>query len=81
MPLAQSTRFLASGGQTTSFTMLVNGVDNPVNSRVFANDGMLWVNKDDFEVLVGRVLIDPVGVEDTEVRTSAANTLFGGSFE
>lgn len=39
---------------------------------------MLRVNKDDFEVFVGRVLVDPVGVEDTKIGAAAADTLFGG---
>jgi hypothetical protein len=38
----------------------VHGVDDPVDSWVMADGFVLRVNKDDFVVLVGRILIDPV---------------------
>ena len=36
------------------------------------------LTKDDFEVLVGRVLINPVGVQNSQIGTSATNSFFGG---
>jgi len=77
MALAQSTRFLASSGKTTRLAVLVNGVDDPVDTRILA----LRVNEDDLEVLVGRVLVDPVRVKNTQVGTTASNTLFSGRLE
>jgi hypothetical protein len=62
-------------------TNLVNWLDNPVDPRVAAYDCMLRVDKDDFEVFVGRILVDPVGVEDSEISAAAANTLFSRGFE
>jgi len=79
--LAQSTRFLASCSEATSFAVLVYRLDDPVDSGVTADHGVLWVDEDDFEIFVGRVLVDPVGVEDSQVGASAADTLFGGGFE
>ena len=38
---------------------------------------MARVNEDNFVVLVNTVLVDPVGVEDTEVTAPPANTLLG----
>ena len=32
---------------------LVDGVDDPVNSRVLSNNGVLRVDQDHFKVLVG----------------------------
>ena len=62
-------------------TNLVYRLDDPVDSGVTADHGVLWVDEDDFEIFVGRVLVDPVGVEDSQVGASAADTLFGGGFE
>ncbi len=59
----------------------MNWLDDPVDSGVTADDCVLWVDEDDFEVFVGRILVDPVGVEDSQVGASAAYSLFGGSFE
>ena len=58
-------------------TNLVNRIDDPVYSRVTANSCMLWVDKDYFKILVRRVLVDPVGVQDSEICAAAANALFG----
>jgi hypothetical protein len=41
---------------------LVYGVDDPVDSGVKANGFVLRVDKDDFVVFVGRILIDPVRI-------------------
>jgi hypothetical protein len=40
---------------------------------------VLGVDTDNLEVLVGRVLVDPVGVQDTQVGAAATNTLLSGS--
>lgn len=79
--LTQSTRLLASSGETTRLAVLVNGVDDPVDAGVFADGLVLRVDKDDFEVLVGRVLVNPVGVENAQVGTTASDTLFSGRLE
>lgn len=60
---------------------LVDGVTDPVDARVAADSLVLRVDEDDLEVLVGRVLVDPVGVEDTKVGTSATDTLLSGGLE
>jgi hypothetical protein len=62
-------------------TNLVNWLDNPVDPRVAAYDGVLRVDKDDFEVFVGRILVDPIRIEDSQICAAAANTLFSGSSE
>jgi len=77
MTLAQPTRLLASSSKTTGFTMLVNGVDDPVDPGITANCLVLRVYQDDLKVLICGVLVDPVGVKDPQVRTPASNTLLG----
>ena len=79
--LVETTGLLASGGETTSLAVLVDGVDDPVDAGVDADGLVLGVDEDDLVVLVGRVLVDPVRVEDSEVSAAAADTLLGGSLE
>jgi len=62
-------------------TYLVDGVDDPVDARITTDGLVLRVDEDDFEVLVGRILVDPVGVEDAEVGGATTDTLFGGGTE
>ena len=60
---------------------LVNGVHDPIDTAVAANGFVLRIDEDDLEVLVGGVLVDPVGVEHSQVGAAAADALFGGGFE
>ena len=79
--LAKTTALLAGGGETAALTVLVDGLDDPVDAGI-ATDGLVGgVDEDDFIVLVGRVLVDPVRVEDAEVGTAAADTLLGSGLE
>lgn len=50
--LSKTSRLLASSGETTGFSVLVNRVDDPVNSWVSSDRLVLRVNKDNLEVLV-----------------------------
>jgi len=79
--LAETARFLSGGSEATRFTVLVYRVDDPVDAGITADGLVLWVNKDDLVVLVGRILVDPVRVEDTQVSATTTDTLLGGGFE
>jgi hypothetical protein len=79
--LSETSALLASGGETSALAVLVHGVNDPVDAGILADDLVLGVNEDDFEVLVGRVLVDPVGVEDAEVGAAEADTLFSGGLQ
>ena len=61
--------------------MLVDGVCDPVDAGVTADGLVLGVDEDDLVVLVGAVLVDPVGVKDAEVGAAAADTLLSGGLE
>lgn len=97
MTLAKTSALLPSRSETARFTMLVlvsyshdtcsvttyfvNRVHDPIDSRIATNCFMLWVHKDDLEVLVGGVLIDPIRVQNPQICTSTANTFLGSCFE
>ena len=59
----------------------MNRLDDPVDTGIAADGLVLRVNQDDLVVLVGRVLVNPVGVENAQVGAAAANTLLSGGTE
>jgi len=79
--LVETTRLLACGSEATALAVLVDGVADPVDAGVAADGFVVGVDKDDLVVLVGRILVDPVGVENAQVGATAANTLLSGGTE
>jgi len=75
--LVETARLLASGGEAAAFAVLVNGVDDPVDAGICADGLVLGIDTDDLVVLVRRILVDPVRVQDSEVGAAAADALFG----
>ena len=55
----------------------MNRVNDPVDARVAANGLVLRIDQDDLEIFVGRILIDPVRVEDSQIGTSTTDTFLG----
>jgi len=78
---AEAASLAPSGGKATHFTVLVYTVDDVVDARVPADGVVARVDKDNLEVLVGSILVHPVGVEHTKVGSDLANTLFSGGAE
>lgn len=76
--LGNTSGFLTSRGKTSVFSVLVNRVDDPVVSWVSSDDNVGWVDKNDLEVLVGGVLVNPVRVQNTQVRSSSTDSLLSG---
>lgn len=60
--LVDTSGLLTSGSQTSSFTVLVDWVTDPVVLSISSDGLVRWINQDDFKVLVGGVLVNPVGV-------------------
>ncbi len=79
--LVEAAGLLAGGGKATGLAVLVDGGDDPVDARVAADGLVLVVDQDHLVVLVGRVLVDPVGVQDAQVGAAAADTLLGSGLE
>lgn len=73
--LVDTTALLASGGEGTGLTVLVDGLGDPVDAGIAADGRVRGVDEDDLEVLVGGVLVNPVGVEDTQVAATTADLL------
>lgn len=73
--LAQATAGAAGGGEAAHLTVLVHWLDDPVDAWVTADGLVLGVDQDDLKVLVGRVLVHPVRVEDSQVAAPPSNAL------
>lgn len=77
--LVDTSGLLTSGSQTSSLTVLVDWVTDPVVTSISSDSLVGWVDKDNFEVLVSRVLVNPVGVQNSQVGSTTTNSLFGSS--
>ena len=75
--VAETTALATSGGDTAGFTVLVDGVDDPVGAGIVADGGVGRVGADDFVPGEDGISVGPVGVEDTEVAEAGTKTLFG----
>ena len=70
---------LASGGKASSLTVLVDRVDDPVDAGIVSDGNVTGIHKDDLKVLVGSILVDPVGVQNTKVHGVSAGTLLSNT--
>jgi hypothetical protein len=61
-------------GRHKRITHLVHGLHDPVDPWVTADGLVLGVDKDDLKVLVGSILVDPVGVYDDDDQHSFSRT-------
>ena len=75
--LAESASLASSAGESTHFAVLVYGGDDPVDARIVADLLVVGVDADDFVVFHGRVLVDPVRVENAKVGVLASALFFG----
>jgi len=79
--LVDTTVVLAGTGKTAELAVLVDWVGDPVDAGIAADGLVLWVDEDDLKVLVGRVLVDPVRVQDAQVGAAATDTLLSDGAE
>jgi len=79
--LVETPGLLASGSKTTRLAVLVDRLDDPVDAGIAADGLVLGVDKNNLVVLVGGVLVNPIGVENAQVGAAAADTLLGGRLE
>jgi len=59
----------------------VNGLGDPLDSGIISDGGVEGIDQDHFVVLVGSILVDPVGVQHTEGTTVSSNTLFSDGLQ
>lgn len=76
---SEATRLSTSRGEASTFTVFVDRIANPVDSRVVFDSNVSRVDENDFVVSVGGILVYPVRVQDAEVSTHAASTLLSNT--
>jgi len=74
--VAETAALATSRGDTASFTVLVDGVDDPVGAGIVADSRVVRIGADDFVPGEDGVSVGPVGVEDTEVTELGTEALF-----
>ena len=79
--LVETSALLSRGSESPALSVLVNWFDNPVDPSVTPNCLVVGVNEDNLVVLVGGILVDPVGVKDSEIGAATADTLLRGGAE
>ena len=75
--LAQTTSLSASASKTSALPVLVHGVHNPVDTGVVADLLVRRIYQNNFVILHGGILVDPVRVEDAQVGEFASGLLLG----
>ena len=76
---SQPTMLLAGRCESSPLTVLVHRVYNPVDARVIADAYVRRIDKYHFEVLIGRILVDPVRIEHSHVHCKATCSLLGNT--
>ena len=79
--LANSSGSLSLRGKTTHFPMFGDTLGDPLHLWVVSDGVVVWIDKNNLKVLVGRIFAYPVGVENSEGTTVAADTLFGNGLQ
>jgi hypothetical protein len=79
--LAKTTGLASSTGKSTAFPVLVHRVDDPVDARVVTDLGVGGIYKNNFVILHGGVLVNPVGVKNTQVGKFTSDLLLGNTLE
>jgi hypothetical protein len=73
--LAQTASLSTRAGKTSALAMLVHGVHNPVNTGVVADLLVRRIYQNNFIILHGGILVDPVRVEYAKVGKFASGLL------
>jgi len=71
----QTARSLASGSEAAQLSVLHHRLGDPVDTRIIADGVVVRVDKNDLEVLVRGILVDPIRVEHTEIAAAASHSL------
>ena len=74
---SESSSLSSSGSKTSALSVLVGWVNNPVDSGIVSDDGVGWINKDDFIVLHGSILVYPVRVKNSQIGVLSSSLLLG----
>merc|ERR1711979_63637 len=78
---ANTSGFFAGAGETFAFSVFVDWLGDPLHIGISSNDFVLWVNHNDFVVLVGGVFSSPVAVDNSETAHSFTGSFFGNGLD
>lgn len=82
MSLVSKSSALSSGrSESTELSVFHDRLTDPVGSRIVSNGLVRGIDEDDFEKLVGGILVDPIGVQDAKVSTTASDSFLSDRAE
>merc|ERR1719223_89995 len=64
--------FLTSWCKSSSLTVLVDRVYDPVDTRIISDCDVRRIDKYNFEVFICSILVDPVGVQHSQIHASSS---------
>lgn len=59
----------------------MNRLNNPINPRIPPDSLMLRIHQNHLEILIRRILIDPITIQHPQVGSPTSNSLFRGALE
>lgn len=76
MSFVDTSALLSGRSKSPGFSVFVYRLCDPVVSGISSNGLMLGINQNNFIVLISRILINPIRVKDSQIRSSSTNSLF-----
>jgi len=73
---SETSGFFAGAGETFEFSVFVDWLGDPVHVGVSSDDLVVWIDHDDFVVLVGGVFSGPVAVDNSETTDGFTRSFF-----
>jgi len=79
--VVKSSCFSSSRGESSEFSVLHCGSGDPINSRISPYCLVGWVHQNNFVKFECGILIDPVGIQNSEIGSTSSNSLLSDGFQ
>ena len=76
---SQTSVFAAGRSQTTSLSVLVDRVADPVNTSIVSDIDVVRINNDNLVVFVGGILVDPIRVQHSHVTVNTSDSFLSNT--
>jgi hypothetical protein len=73
---SETSGFFTGAGETFKFSVFVDWLGDPVHVGVSSDDLVVWIDHDDFVVLVGGIFSGPVTVDNSKVSDGFTRSFF-----
>jgi hypothetical protein len=77
--LDKTTGLFSSGSKPAKFSVFVGRIGNPVNASILTDGPVEGIYQNNLVELVRRILVNPIGVKDSQATTGTTNSLLGNT--